>query len=161
MADVLVAELSAAALQQLPAAIGRLIPAELSAFFAVLELAYLAASADGLDDSERDVLSSILEQATGAKIDRASFDAHFEDLDQTVEALGRRERLARTAADFETGEAKVAAIKFAALVAMGDGKLHADELAVLTEVGALLELPAGAVRGYVDEAVRAAQGGAA
>ncbi len=146
-------QLSADALTKLPGAIGKLIPEDLSAFFSVLELGYLAASADGLDDAERDALAAVLERATGAKIDRAAFDAHFEDLDATVAALGRRERLARAAADFEDGPARAAALQFAALVAIGDGKLADDEMGVLTEVGAMFELAPERITALIDEAV--------
>lgn len=136
----------------LAAALQSLIPAELSEFFAVLELGYLAASADGLDDRERATLADVLAQATGTKIDRATFDAHFQDLETAVAALGRRERLARSAADLETADARANAIRFAALVAMADGKLDPDELAVLAEAGGFFELAATDVRALVDDA---------
>ena len=120
-------------------------------FGATLELAYLAASADGLDDGEREVLAGLLEQATGAAVDRATLHTHFSDLDAAVAMLGRRERLVRSAADIGD-ESAAEAIEVAALVAMADGALFGKELAVLVELGACLGQGFGDVRDAVDRA---------
>ncbi|HEY5936177.1 MAG TPA: hypothetical protein VIU61_16115, partial [Kofleriaceae bacterium] len=77
----------------------------------------------------------------------------FADLDATVASLGRRERLARSAADFETEEARADAVRLAALIAMADGALHAPELLVLTELAAHFEWPPDRVRLLVDGVV--------
>lgn len=132
--DVVVA-LRSDALPRLPRVIGQLVPQRESLFLAALELGYLAASADGLDDSERDQLAHTLERVTGLGFDHESLAAHFADLDDTVAALGRRERLARTAAEFDSDSARADAIRFAALVAMSDGSLRQPELHVLEEAG--------------------------
>lgn len=146
-----VVELPAQALPQLSTAIAALLPSDRGVLVSLLELGYLAASADGLDDSERDALSGILAQATGKAIDAPTFRAHFTDLDSAVAMLGRRERLARTAADFATEEARADAIRFAALVSMADGTLHEHELDVLAEVATHFEWGADRVRKLVDE----------
>jgi hypothetical protein len=146
-----VVELPAAALQQLPTAIAALVPSERGALVALLELGYLAASADGLDASERDALAKILEGATGKAIDQATFTAHFSDLDSAVAMLGRRERLARTAAEFADDAARTKAIEFAALVSMADGKLHEHELGVLAEAASHFEWGADRVKGIVEQ----------
>ena len=135
------------ALSRVPATLAALVEGD--QFLSALELGYLAASADGLDGAERDVLAGVLERATGAKIDHAAFEAHFADLDATVAALGRRERLARTAADFETEESRRDAVRVAALIAMADGALHAPELSVLHEVATHFEWPPDLVRSLV------------
>lgn len=147
-----IVELTPGAVSGLASAISALVPEDPRAFIAALELGYLAASADGLDASERQMLASILERATKAMIDQAAFNAHFSDLDDTVAALGRRERLARTAADFETDEARANAVRFAALVAMADGFLGDAELGVLHEVGACFAYSAEKIRQLVDDA---------
>jgi tellurite resistance protein len=107
-------------------------------FQALLEAGYLVASADGLQDAERQALAELLEEATGAAVDRASFELHFRDLDDAVAMLGRRERLSRTAEEFTEPEARREALGFALLVAIGDGKLAAPELSVLFELGQAL-----------------------
>jgi tellurite resistance protein len=120
-------------------------------FQALLELGYLAASADGLDAGEREALARLLEQVTGAAVDRDTLELHFRDLDEAVAMLGRRERLARVAAELDDGDEPSEALGFAALVAMADGRLGAAELDVLVELGASLALGAGEVRAVVDQ----------
>jgi tellurite resistance protein len=153
-----VVELPPEAVARVPSAIAALVPAGSDRFLAALELGYLTASADGLDAEERAALSAVLERATNSTIDRETFDAHFFDLDASVATLGRNHRLARTAADFDTDESRADAIRFAALVAMAEGVLHEDELAVLTEAGAHFEWPADRVRKLVDDAAAGIRG---
>ena len=104
-------------------------------FHALLEAGYLVASADGLEDEERQALAELLEEATGSVFDRASFELHFRDLDAAVRMLGRKERLQRTAEEFSEPGARDEALGFALLVAIGDGKLAAPELAMLFDLG--------------------------
>lgn len=128
-------------------------------FLAAIELGYLVASADGLEPSERDVIAQLLEAATGRSFDVRTFDAHFRDLDAAVGMLGRRERLARTAAEFDTADRRADAIRFAALVAMADGILHEAELLVLCEAGSYFDWGAERVRAIVDDVVARAAAG--
>ena len=141
------------ALPRVAQTIAALVTEDRERFLSALELGYLAASADGLDARERDVLASVLERASGNTIDHAAFEAHFADLDATVASLGRRERLARSAADFDTEEARQDAVRLAALIAMADGALHPSELSVLTELAAHFEWPPDRVRSLVDGVV--------
>jgi hypothetical protein len=143
MPDSVIVQLPADALPRLPDALAAVTPKDGNRFMAALELAYLAASADGFDDAERATMAATLERVT---------TAHFADLDEAVASLGRRERLARTAADLDTDGARAEAIQFAALVAMADGTLRALELGVLTEAGTHFEWTADQVRTLVTEA---------
>ncbi len=104
-------------------------------FQALLEIGYLVASADGLAEQERASLAALLEAVTGSAVDHGTLTLHFMDLDEAVEALGRRERLARVAADLGDTSAVEEAVRLGALVAMGDGTLSGAELAVLVELG--------------------------
>jgi tellurite resistance protein len=126
---------------------------------AALELGYLAASADGLDETERDSIATTLEKITGIGFDHDTFAAHFSDLDAAVSTLGRRERLARTAAEFDNDDARANAIRFAALVAMSDGVLHTTELVVLEEVGTFFKFDPDRIRGLVTDAAARVGGG--
>lgn len=156
MADSsVIVQLPKEALTRLPSAIAHLVPAETERFVAALELGYLTASADGLDATERESIATTLERVTGIGFDHDTFAAHFADLDQAVAALGRRERLARTAAEFESDDVRAAVIKFATLVAMADGVLHAEELRVLQEAGSHFKWDAERVRTLVTEAAGA------
>lgn len=151
MADPIV-QLTPEARARVSAAIAALVPTDPDRFLAALELGYLAASADGLDPAERAELAAVLERATGSAFDHDAFAAHFADLDAAATTLGRRERLARTAADFASEPERADAIRFAALVAMAEGALHAPELAVLAEAGAYFAWSPEQVRGLVDDA---------
>jgi hypothetical protein len=119
-------------------------------FQALVELGYLAASADGLDPAERDALATLIERLTGNAVDHATLAQHLADLDAAAAMLGRHERLARVAADLGDGDRRDEALGFAALVAMADGKLHGAELEVLDELGGCFGLAPGEVRAIVD-----------
>jgi tellurite resistance protein len=153
-----IVQLPAEAVARLATAIATLVPQDANRFMAALELGYLAASADGLDNSERQALATTLERVTGIGFDHDAFAAHFADLDAAVEALGRRERLARTAAEFDSDEARADAIRFAALVAMCDGTLNAPELEVLNEAGTHFHWNAEKVHDLVTEAATRVRG---
>src|SRR5438093_140788 len=77
----------------LPTALAKLVPTEPAQFMSALELAYLAASADGLDERERHTIATTLENVSGIGFDGDAFAEHFADLDEAVEMFGRRERL--------------------------------------------------------------------
>jgi tellurite resistance protein len=125
-----------------------------SAYFqSMLELGYLVASADGFAEQERHALAELLEAITGAAVDHDALELHFRDLDDTVEALGRRERLRRAAADFEDGVSRTEALGFAALVALADGELAEPEAQVLTEMGSHFGLSESEVAQTVDRVV--------
>ncbi|NVB83418.1 MAG: hypothetical protein HOV81_33910 [Kofleriaceae bacterium] len=156
--STVIVQLPADALSRLPAAIAALVPSEAGPFMAALELGYLAASADGLDSAERDTIATTLERVTGIGYDHSAFAAHFHDLDASVAMLGRRERLARTAAEFESEAQRADVVRFAALVAMADGTLHAAELAVLDELGTHYKWSSDRVRDLVTEAAARVRG---
>jgi tellurite resistance protein len=156
--DGVIVQLPGDAVAKLATAIAALVPRDASRFMAALELGYLAASADGLDFKERAALATTLERVTGIGFDHDAFAEHFADLDAAVETLGRRERLARTAAEFDSDDARADAIRFAALIAMCDGTLRAPELEVLTEAGGHFQWNADKVQGLVDDAAARVRG---
>jgi tellurite resistance protein len=156
--DGVIVQLPGEAVARLSTAIAALVPKDASRFMAALELGYLAASADGLDPSEREALATTLEHVTGIGFDHDTFAAHFADLDAAVSALGRRERLARTAAEFDSDDTRADAIRFAALVAMCDGTLRAPELEVLNEAGGHFNWNADHVHGLVTDAAARVRG---
>lgn len=158
MSDTVIVQLPAEALPRLPSAIAALVPSDSEHFMAALELGYLAASADGLDEAERNTIAMTLEAVTGIGFDHDAFSAHFSDLDMAVSMLGRRERLARTAAEFDDDNTRANAIQFAALVAMSDGQLAAKELTVLEECGSHFHWNADKIRGLVTDAASSVRG---
>lgn len=123
-------------------------------FQSIIELGYLVASADGFADEERHTLAALLEQATGAAVQRDELELHFKDLDDAVAVLGRRERLRRAAADFDDAVGRSEAIGFTALIAVADGVLGQPEIDALAELGACFELGAAEITDIVEGVAR-------
>jgi tellurite resistance protein len=126
----------------------------LQRFLSLLEIAYLSASADGLADGEREALAEVIENATGKLINAQTLLAHFSDLDEATETLGRRERLGRVAANFDDATSQESAVGFAALVAIADGKLDGAELDVLRQLGEHFSLDDAAVTAIVQRVAK-------
>jgi tellurite resistance protein len=122
-------------------------------FQALLEVGFLVASADGLAEEEREALALLVEQATISAVDKETLRRHFEDLGASSEALGRRERLARAAADLDDEDEQRDAMRFATIVGIADGHLDASEYAMLEELGGHFELASDEVSGWIDEVV--------
>jgi len=119
-------------------------------FQSLLELGYLTASADGLAAEEREALALLVERATDSAVDREVLQLHFSDLDAGSEMLGRRERLARVAANLETAAGRQEAMSFATLVAIADGTLADAERDVLLELGQHFSMTAEQVQAVID-----------
>ena len=119
-------------------------------FLTLLELGYLVASADGFADAERTTLARLLERVTGERVDHRALELHFRDLDDAVESFGRRERLARAAADLEGTANCEEAIALAALIAMADGRIAVAEHQTLVDLGEHLGISRERVRALVD-----------
>lgn len=122
-------------------------------FQTMLELAYLVASADGFAADERASLAALLERITGATVDHATLELHFRDLEDAVGLLGRRERLARAAADLDDPAQAEDVIGLVALVALADGHLATPEFEALVDLGRFVGVSSDRVRGIVDAAV--------
>jgi hypothetical protein len=79
---------------------------------------------------------------------------HFRDLDEAVESFGRRERLARAAADLDGVAACEEAIALTALIAMADGRIAAAEHETLVDLGDHLGISRERVRALIDGMAR-------
>jgi tellurite resistance protein len=121
-------------------------------FQTYLELGYLVASADGFAEQERASLAALLEGVTQSAIDHEVLDHHFQDLGDSVQLLGRSQRLARAAADVEAGTGEEA-IGLVTLIALADGVLGKDEHQVLHDLGRYTDVPPERVDALIDEAV--------
>jgi len=126
-------------------------------FQSLLEIGYLVASADGLADEEREGLARLLEQVCESVVDRATLELHFKDLDEAAAMMGRRERLGAAAGLLEEDD-RDGALTFAAAIAMSDGWLGAEELAVLVELGGHLGVDADRVRAIAEGVVHQVEG---
>jgi tellurite resistance protein len=121
-------------------------------FQTILELGYLVASADGFAEQERSSLAHLLENITASAVDHQALELHFRDLDQAVEQLGRRERLARVAAELSGPQEAQQTIGAVATIALADGTLSAPEYTVLIELGEHLGLNPDDLGKIVDSA---------
>jgi tellurite resistance protein len=121
-------------------------------FQTILELGYLVASADGFADEERSSLAHLLENITASAVDHEALELHFRDLDEAVEQLGRRERIARLAAEISSGGDKELTVGAVATIALADGTLSAHEYTVLIELGDHLGLDPDSLGRIVDAA---------
>ncbi|MEM6993316.1 MAG: TerB family tellurite resistance protein [Myxococcota bacterium] len=128
------------------------LPTEAQRFVTMLELSYLVASADGFAKAERQSLSYLLQSVTGSAVKQADLERHFSDLDQAVAALGRRERLAASAAAIEDDTGRQEAILLTALIAMADGTLSRPEMDALLELSGHMDMPATEAEALVRKA---------
>ncbi len=115
-------------------------------FASILELSFLVASADGLDDGEREALAHLVAHATGDAVDPASLAGQFADIAEALRAEGREARLTAVAATFTDFMEREEALSFAALVALADGRLGDAERGALLDLGARFDSSEGEVQ---------------
>lgn len=126
-------------------------------YLALLDIAYLVAEADGLDGDERNGILRLFEQLTDGVLDRDALEHHFGELDDTLKASNRSERLGAAAGDLRDDD-RTNAITFAAAIAMSDGWLGDAELGVLYELGGMLSIPADKAREQVEQVIQRVEG---
>lgn len=126
-------------------------------YLALLDISYLVAAADGFDADERNGILRLFEQLTDGVLDRDALEHHFAELDDTMAASSRSERLGAAAGDLRD-EDRVNAITFAAAIAMSDGWLGEAELGVLKELGGFLGVPADKAREQVEQVIHRVEG---
>ena len=126
---------------------------------ALLEVAYLAASADDqLADQEIDHLVANLQAWLGAELEPAFLVQLFEHLAQQLATDGFQGRLAATAAILDPASRRIA-YKLACVTALCDHDVHDDELKFLGGIADAFEIPvdeAQAIFDALDEAITAA-----
>lgn len=123
-------------------------------FQTTLELAYLVASADGLAKAERQSLSYLLHSVSGDAIQQAALERHFSDLDHAVAALGRRERLAASAAAIDDPAGREEAVLLVSLIAMADGVLSEPEMDAVLQLGTHFEFAPEATDALIERAAK-------
>ncbi|MFN0250225.1 MAG: tellurite resistance TerB family protein [Kofleriaceae bacterium] len=117
---------------------------------AMLEVAYLAASADDkLDDAEIEVLVANLTSWLGNELDSTFLVELFEHLAQQLAAEGFQARLAACAKELDD-EARRVAYKVACVTALADHVVHDDELAFLGGIADAFGIPAAEAQAMFD-----------
>lgn len=152
--------------QERSLALGRTLPADLSAgasalkdspsdpeaarLHALLEVAYLAASADDkLTDQEIDLLVANLQLWLQAKLEPAFLVELFEHLGRQLAKDGFQGRLAATAAILDPVSKRVA-YKLACVTALCDHEVHDDELRFLGGIADAFGIPADEAQAIFD-----------
>lgn len=117
---------------------------------AMLEVAYLAASADDkLDDAEIEVLVANLTAWLGNELDSAFLVDLFEHLAQQLANEGFQGRLAACAKELDA-ESRRVAYKVACVTALADHEVHDDELAFLGGIADAFGIPANEAQEMFD-----------
>lgn len=154
--------------QKRSAALGRTLPDDLAAgagaltttetpsdpsaarLHALLEVAYLAASADDkLTDDEIDHLVANLQSWLNAKLEPAFLVELFQHLAAQLAADGFQGRLAATAAVLDPASRRLG-YKLACVTALSDHEVHDDELAFLGGIADAFGIPADEAQAIFD-----------
>jgi tellurite resistance protein len=123
---------------------------EAARLHALLEVAYLAASADDqLADQEIDHLVANLQSWLGAELEPAFLVELFEHLAKQLAADGFQGRLTATAAALDPDSRRVA-YKLACVTALCDHEVHDDELKFLGGIADAFEIPAAEAQEICD-----------
>jgi tellurite resistance protein len=124
-------------------------------FSALLEAAFLVASADGqLALEEIGELADLIAQMTGERVSPGELAASITSYSAELERAGRGSRIEALAASCTEPQARRQVIGFAALVALCDRDLAPSELFVLHSLGRAL----GVTMGEVNTIVRSLRG---
>ncbi len=117
----------------------------------MLEVAFLAAAADGeFSEDEIRNLSANLQAWVGAELDAAFFGAVFADLAAQVGAQGFDARLAAAAAALDP-ESRRVAYKLACVTVLCDLEVRDEELAVLSRIATAFDIPQDEGQATFDE----------
>lgn len=152
--------------QERSLALGRTLPADLSAgatalkdkpsdpeaarLHALLEVAYLAASADDkITEQEIDLLVTNLQSWLQAKLEPAFLIELFEHLGRQLAAEGFQARLAAAGAVLDT-ESKRIAYRLACVTALCDHDVHDDELKFLGGIADAFKIPVDEAQAIFD-----------
>lgn len=117
----------------------------------LLEVAFLAAAADGkLAEAEIHNLAANLQAWLNAEIEPAFLIEVFDDLAGQLIEQGFAARLAASAALLDP-ESRLVAYKLACVTALVDMEVHDDELGVLGKIADAFEIPEDAAQAIFDE----------
>lgn len=119
---------------------------------AVLELAALAARADGvIDETERVAFRTLVMERSNGKLGAAMADVIFAKLSAAT-AESTDARLARVRSRLPDARMRESALLLAANLVLADGALHVDEGEFLLRAGTVLEIGGPTVQAIVAQA---------
>jgi tellurite resistance protein len=139
-------------------------PAAVALFEAIVEGAYLVATADGVfDEEERRTFERLVVTACGGTVAPQQIAALVGDLNDQLEEDGLDKRVAALAQQVAKKDHAREVLRIAALLATASNDVGAEERTVLEKIGGALGLEAGSVDGALKDVrdALAAVGGAA
>ena len=117
-------------------------PFAVTLFEAIVEAAFLVATADGVFDAdEREVFSRIVAASAENALPRSDLNGLIEELADHLAMEGLDRRVARIAQSVRRPEQKVALLRVAILVALANDAISEPEEAVIVRLCNALEVP--------------------
>ncbi len=117
-------------------------PFAVTLFEAIVEAAFLVATADGVFDSgEREVFSRIVAASAENALPRSDLNGLIEELAEHLAIDGVDRRVARIAQSVRRPEQKIALLRVAILVALANDTISETEEALIARLCNALEVP--------------------
>lgn len=114
-------------------------PYAVTLFEAIVEAAFLVATADGVfDEAEREVFARIVAASADHALPRSDLNGLIEDLADNLTLHGLDQRVARIAESVTRPEQKVALVRVAILVALANDAVSEPEEAVIDRLCAAI-----------------------
>ncbi len=118
-------------------------PFAVTLFEAIVEAAFLVATADGVfDNDEREVFARIVAASADNALPRTDLNGLIEELADNLALQGLDRRVARVGESVRRHEHKVALLRVALLVALANDVISEPEEAVLTRLCSALDISA-------------------
>jgi tellurite resistance protein len=122
-------------------------PFAVTLFEAIVEAAFLVATADGVfDDDEREVFARIVAASAENALPRSDLNGLVEELADHLAIQGLERRVARIAESVRRPEQKVALLRVAILVALANDTISEPEEAIIERLCSALEVPVAEAR---------------
>lgn len=117
-------------------------PFAVTLFEAIVEAAFLVATADGVFDAdEREVFSRIVAASAENALPRSDLNGLIEELAEHLAIDGVDRRVARIAQSVRRPEQKIALLRVAILVALANDKISETEEALIARLCNAIEVP--------------------
>lgn len=122
-------------------------PFAVTLFEAIVEAAFLVATADGVfDDDEREVFARIVAASAENALPRSDLNGLIEELADHLAIQGLERRVARIAESVRRPEQKVALLRVAILVALANDTISEPEEAIIERLCSALDVPVAEAR---------------
>ncbi len=122
-------------------------PSAVSLFEAIVEAAFLVATADGIfDNDEREVFSRVLAAAAENAVPRSDINGLIEELGEVLATEGLEGRIAHIAGKVHRPEQKTALLRVALLIALANDVVSETEESVIRRLCTAMDVPLAEAR---------------